>query len=371
MIANGQPSLTALTAAAARAAHLIVDGKPVIFADTLAEAMLGERAEEFIAYHRAHGTHPVLAGARTQVTCRSRYAEDRLARVIGRGIGQYVLLGAGLDSFAYRSPLAGRVRVFEIDHPATQEYKRRALGVAGSAGAAAGSSGTAAGSGGAAAGRIRAAADGVTFVPVDFARDSLADALGRAGFDAARPAFVSWLGVTMYLESSAIEATVSVLGGFAPGSEIVVDYMLPAGLRDAAGQTYADLVGQVAAERGEPWLSVFAPEAMAALLARHGFGPARDVGQRDMIPAAAWDRSDALQPAELSHIAHAATRREAAPGALGAWRGGGTTNRSAYRSSGRAPGGSGERARYPERGHFMSGGPSGRDLPPVPAWAAP
>jgi methyltransferase (TIGR00027 family) len=291
VIANGQPSLTALTAAAARAAHLIVDTEPVIFADTLAEAMLGERAEEFIAYHRAHGTHPVLAGARTQATCRSRYAEDRLARGIGRGIGQYVLLGAGLDSFAYRSPLAGRVRVFEVDHPATQEYKRQ-VGASGGVGRAAGS--------------VGAAPDGVTFVPVDFTRDSLADALGRAGFDAARPAFVSWLGVTMYLDSSAIEATVAVLGGFAPGSEIVVDYMLPAGLRDAEGQAYADLVGQVAAERGEPWLSVFAPGAMAALLARHGFGPARDVGQRDMIPAAVWDRSDTLHPAELSHIAHAA-----------------------------------------------------------------
>jgi O-methyltransferase involved in polyketide biosynthesis len=69
---------------------------------------------------------------------------------------------------------------------------------------------------------------------------------------------------------------------------------------------YADLVGQAAAERGEPWRSVFAPADMAALLARHGFGPARDVGQRDMIPEAAWDRSDALRPAELSRIAHAA-----------------------------------------------------------------
>jgi O-methyltransferase involved in polyketide biosynthesis len=78
--ADGQPSQTALTAAAARAAHLIVDNEPVIFADTLAEAMLGERAEEFIAYHRAYGTHPVLAAARAQVTCRSRYAEDSLAR---------------------------------------------------------------------------------------------------------------------------------------------------------------------------------------------------------------------------------------------------------------------------------------------------
>lgn len=278
MIANGQPSLTALTAAAARAAHLIVDGEPVIFADTLAEVMLGERAGELLAYHRTHGTHPVLAGARAQVTCRSRYAEDSLARGIERGIGQYILLGAGLDTFAYRSPLAGQVRVFEVDHPATQDYKR---------------------------GVLLAPSDAV-FVPVDFARDSLAAALGRAGFDAARPAFVSWLGVTMYLEEAAIEATAAVLGGFAPGSEIVVDFMLPASLRDAAGQAYADLVGQAAAEWGEPWLSVFAPEAMAALLARHGFGPARDVGHRDMIPAGAWDRSDALRPAELSRIAHAA-----------------------------------------------------------------
>jgi O-methyltransferase involved in polyketide biosynthesis len=298
VIANGQPSLTALTAAAARAAHLIVDNEPVIFADTLAQTMLGERAEELISYHRAHGTHPVLAGARAQVTCRSRYAEDRLADAIERGIGQYVLLGAGLDSFAYRSPLAGRVRVFEVDHPGTQAYKRRVRGVAGGAGAAGGDGGTAGGDGG--------TAEGVRFVPVDLGRGSLGEALGRAGFDAGQPALVSWLGVTMYLDESAIEATVAVLGGFAPGSEVVVDYMLPAGMRDAAGQMYADLVGQAAAEWGEPWRSVFAPGAMAALLARHGFGPAWDVRQRDMIPAAAWDRSDALRPAELSRIAHAA-----------------------------------------------------------------
>jgi O-methyltransferase involved in polyketide biosynthesis len=313
--------MTAQTAAAARAAHLIVDHEPRIFADTLAEAMLGERAEEFIAYHRAKGTHPVLAGARAQVTCRSRYTEDCLARAIERGIGQYVMLGAGLDSFAYRSPLAGRVRVFEVDHPATQEWKRRVVaggdraagsvaGVAGSvagvAGSVAGVAGSVAGVAGSVAGGVGAAGGDVMYVPVDFTRDSLADELSQAGFDAARPAFVSWLGVTMYLDARAVEATVSVLGGFAPGTEIVLDYMLPAGLRDAAGQAYADLVGQVAAERGEPWRSVFAPEAMTAMLNRHGFGPTRDVGQRDMIPAAAWDRSDVLRPAELCRIAHAA-----------------------------------------------------------------
>ncbi len=280
---DGQPSLTALTAAAARAAHLIVDSGPPIFADTLAEAMLGERADELTGFHRMHGTHPVLAGARAQVTCRSRYTEDRLADGVQRGISQYVVLGAGLDSFGYRSPLADRVRVFEVDHPATQEYKRR----------------------------IQPAPDGVTFVPVEFGRDCLDDGLARAGFDRAAPTFVSWLGVTMYLNSAAIELAVAVLGGFAPGSEIVVDYMLPASLRDAAGQLYADLVGQALAERGEPWISLFTPAAMAALLRSQGFGSVRDVAQRDMIPAAAWDRPDSLRPAELSRIAHAVILAEA------------------------------------------------------------
>jgi methyltransferase (TIGR00027 family) len=277
VIANGQPSQTAFTAAAARAAHLIVDDEPPIFADALAQAMLGERAEEFIEYHRAHGTHPVLSGARAQATCRSRYTEDSLARGVKRGIGQYVILGAGLDTFASRSRLAGQIRVFEIDHPATQEWKRR----------------------------IRPPGDGMEFVPVDFAVDSLRDRLASSGFDFAAPAFVSWLGVTIYLDPEAIERTVSVLGGFAPGSEIVVDYMLPAGRRDAAGQAYAELIAPVSAEWGEPWLSPITPEDMAALLRRHGFGTIRDVCQRDMVPAAAWNRTDSLRPADLSRIAHA------------------------------------------------------------------
>ena len=88
----------------------------------------------------------------------------------------------------------------------------------------------------------------------------------------------------MYLERSAIEQTLSVAGGFAAGSEIVVDYMLPAGLRDEAGDYYAEQVAPASAERGEPWLSLFAPDDMAALLDRHGFGPVRDVRQRDMPP---------------------------------------------------------------------------------------
>jgi methyltransferase (TIGR00027 family) len=266
-----------MTAAAARAAHLIVDDDPPIFADTLAVAMLGERADEYIGFHRAHGSHPVLSGARAQVTCRSRYTEDGLARAVANGISQYVILGAGLDSFTCRSPLASQVRVFEVDHPATQEWKRQ----------------------------VQTAADGLTFVPVDFAADFLGERLVQARFDFTAPALVSWLGVTMYLDADAIERILAVIGGCAPGSELIVDYMLPAGLRDAAGDMYAELVGQASAERGEPWLSCLSPGEMAALLRRHRLGAIRDISQRDMIPAVAWQRSDSLHPVELSRIAHA------------------------------------------------------------------
>jgi methyltransferase (TIGR00027 family) len=274
---NGDPSFTALTAAAARAAHLIVDGEPVIFADTMAEAMLGERAGELIGYHRKYGTHPVLAGARAQVICRSRYTEDSLATAVRRGITQYVSLGAGLDTFACRSPLAGQVHLYEVDHPATGEYKRR----------------------------VMPGVNAVSFVPMDFGRDCLRAELDRAGFDFGAPAFVAWLGVTMYLDASAIGQTLAVLGGFAPGSEIATGYLLPAGLRDAAGEDYASQIGPAAADRGEPWISLFAPADLADLLARHGLSLVRDVGEQDMVPAAAWQRDDALRPAELSRIAHA------------------------------------------------------------------
>ncbi len=277
------PSQTALTAAAARAAHLIVDGEPVIFGDHLAAALLGERADEFISYHRAHGTHLVLSCARAQVLCRSRFTETHLAACVRDGTTQYVILGAGLDSFAYRTGDAdeGPSRIFEVDHPGTQQWKRDHLAAAGIP-----------------------VPDRVSFVPVDFERDSLAG-LAEAGFDAARPALVSWLGVTVYLTRAAISQALAEIGGFAPGTQLITDYMLPADLRDEAGRTYADLVAPSAAERGEPWLTFLAPGGMSALLEEHGFGAVEHVRQRDSIPAALWDRADSLRPAGLSVLARA------------------------------------------------------------------
>ncbi len=295
------PSQTALTAAAARAAHLIVDHEPVIFADELAATLLGEQADELISYHRANGTHLVLSCARAQVLCRSRFTEDHLAAGVRTGLTQYVILGAGLDSFAYRSaqgrsaqgrsapgrsaqghPASGPVRVFEVDHPATQQWKRTHLASA----------------------RITVP-DTVSFVAVDFERDSLSGRLAQAGFDPSRPALVSWLGVTTYLTGAAISQTLAEISGFAPGTQLITDYMLPAALRDDTGHAYVGLVAPAAAERGEPWLTFLAPDDMSALLEGHGFGAVEHVRQRDSIPAALWDRADSLRPAGLSVLARA------------------------------------------------------------------
>jgi len=279
--ALGQPSATALMAAAARAAHLIVDDEPRIFADPLAAVLLGDQADELVSYHTLHGTHPVLSGARAQVACRGRYAEDALARAVAAGVSQYVILGAGLDSFAYRGGLAGRLRVFEVDHPASQDFKRSAL----------------------------RAADipvpgNVRFVPADLVTGSLGQCLNAAGFDASVPAVIAWLGVTMYLTAEAVAATMTAVGGFAPGSELIADYMLPEDSRDEAGALYGRLVAQASAERGEPWRSCFTPQEIAELARGCGLSSARSVRQRDAIPAGLWRRTDSLRPADLAVLFH-------------------------------------------------------------------
>jgi methyltransferase (TIGR00027 family) len=251
------PSQTALTAAAARAAHLIVDAEPHIFADTLAESLLGDRAEELLAYHRLRGDHPILAGARAQVVCRSRITEDLVA-----GFDRYVVLGAGLDTFAYRST---GVEVVEIDRPATQEWKKAALDKAG----------------------LFAGATYLTSV-------TELKGAGRT--------LVSWLGVTMYLTADELDSTLAAL----PPCELVVDHMLPEGLRDEAGEAYVAGVAPVAAQHGEPWRSFLSSEDMAALLDKHGFDVVRHVRQWD-VPEM-LDRADSLRPASLSVITHARHR---------------------------------------------------------------
>ena len=182
---TGQPSDTARGAAAYRAIHQTLDGG-VIFSDPFAAKILDDETRARLDETAAN---PSLRPWRLFIAARSRFSEDTLAACVARGVRQVVVLGAGLDTFSLRNPHAGQgVRVFEVDYPATQGWKRERLTQAGLA--------------------IPAS---LTFAPVDFERQSLADGLTAAGFHADRPAFFQWLGVVPYLSRDAVSATLDFI----------------------------------------------------------------------------------------------------------------------------------------------------------------
>jgi methyltransferase (TIGR00027 family) len=279
-----QPSRTALATAAARAAHLVVDRRPWIFEDTLAPALVGDVGRDLIALHRQDPTAPGLSSMRVAMVTRSRYAERRLAEAIDRGVRQCVILGAGLDSFAYRAQLPDDLWVFEVDHPATQAWKLQRLADA-----------------------AIPVPGAVRFVPVDFTVDSLAERLTAQGFDRSRPVFVSWLGVTQYLSAEATSATLRALGGLGPPIEVVLTYVLPDELRDQPGRAAAEFFMPQAAALGEPWITFLAPDEIARLVEQAGMTVMEDVGTVDSIEASLWQRSDGLAPHELPRLVRAST----------------------------------------------------------------
>ncbi|MEV0825213.1 class I SAM-dependent methyltransferase [Nonomuraea rubra] len=209
---------------------------------------------------------------------RAAYTE----RLLGDRFEQYVVLGAGLDTFALRcAPGGPPTRVIEVDHPATQRWKRELMTAAG-----------------------LASPDGLVFAPVDFESGDLMAALRAAGLDPERPALVSWLGVAMYLTEEAIAATLAVLGRLPRGSELVMEYALPPGLQDERGAEYASFA-LAAADRGEPWLSFFAPDDLSALLKQHGLEVVEHVRQAGRVTPGLWRRQDALRPADLCRLTRA------------------------------------------------------------------
>lgn len=276
------PSRSALMAAAARAAHLEVDRPPFLFEDTMARRLLGEQAEGLLSYHHKSGSHPVLLGTRLAVTTRARFAGHRLAAAASTGVSQYVILGAGLDSFAVRSTLGPGLAIFEVDEPETSAWKSDVLRAAGLA--------------------IPA---NLHLVAGDLGRDPLIELLHDAGLDLEGPAFVSWLGVTMYLPITAIESTLRAVAGLAAGSEIVFDHVLPTNERDAAGAQYAEFAESVAAANEEPWLTAPGLVEARSLVA---FAGLEIVGQpllEQWVDSALWNRTDDLKPSVLWAIAHA------------------------------------------------------------------
>ena len=275
-----EPSRTALMAATHRAAHQVLE-QGGLFADPLALSILGRDAEDVARDARAH---PGRRGMRAFIAARSSFAETALAAgVAERGVTQLVVLGAGLDTFAYRNPMADRLRVFEVDHPATQAWKRRRLDEAGIA-----------------------VPDGVIYAPVDFEREALLDGLAAAGFEPARRTFFMWLGVVPYLTSEAVRATLAAIGGLPGGAEVAFDYAdPPAALSDEARAAHQARAERVAAI-GEPWLSYFEPPALHALLTASGFAEVEDLGP-PALAARYWPGVARAIPERGGHVVLART----------------------------------------------------------------
>ena len=191
---------------------------------------------------------------------RSRLAEGALSEAVARGVRQYVLLGAGLDTFAHRNPhLAEGLRVFEVDHPATQEWKRQLISNA----------------------RLQSPAS-LVYVPVNLERESLAERLAANGFHAQEPAFFSWLGVTMYLGREVIHETLRFVAQSKVSSGIVFDYLMQPRRWDLLRRWgMRRLMRQVAAA-GEPWQTFIEPAPLHADLRRLGFATVRDLGSEEI-----------------------------------------------------------------------------------------
>jgi methyltransferase (TIGR00027 family) len=246
---QGGPSRTARGTALHRAAHQVLDNA-AIFVDPFACAILGETPEA-VAEHE--GARPERARMRQFVAARSRFAEDAIAAAWTRGTRQAVVLGAGLDTFALRNPHDG-LRVFEVDHPSTQAWKRARLAEAGIALPAS-----------------------LVFVPVNFEEDALEDRLRACGFDPAQPASFSWLGVVPYLTREAITRTLAFIGSV-PDGEVVFDYSEPLERYSDEARVRADALAARVAAAGEPFVTFFDPSDLHDLLRRCGFTEIEDLG---------------------------------------------------------------------------------------------
>ncbi|MGD0789045.1 MAG: class I SAM-dependent methyltransferase [Terracidiphilus sp.] len=267
---TGRASKTALRVAIRRAAHQLME-QPRILDDPIAVRLLGPG----FARDMERASHRVARDFRAFMAARSRYAEDRLAASVASGVAQYVILGAGLDTFAYRNPFPS-LRVFEVDFPSTQEWKRAMLAEAGIALPA-----------------------GLTFVPLDFEHKTLAAGLAEAGFDAGSAAFFGWLGVVPYLTLDAFRATLAAIAQLPAGSALSFDYAIaPETLSPLGRKAFDALAGRVAAA-GEPFQLFFTPEQMASELRRAGFHRIEQVNSERLNELYFKDRADGLKLSAL------------------------------------------------------------------------
>jgi methyltransferase (TIGR00027 family) len=267
---SGRASKTALRVAIRRAAHQIME-QPRILDDPIAVRLLGPG----FARDMERASHRVARDFRAFMAARSRYAEDRLAEAVANGVAQYVVLGAGLDTFAYRNPFPA-LRVFEVDFPATQEGKRAMLAEA----------------------EIALPA-GLTFVPLDFEHKTLAAGLAEAGFDAGSAAFFGWLGVVPYLTLDAFRSTLAAIAKLPAGSAVSFDYAVaPETLSPLGRKAFDALAGRVAAA-GEPFQLFFTPQQMESELRRAGFQRVEQLDSERLNERYFKDRADGLKLSAL------------------------------------------------------------------------
>jgi methyltransferase (TIGR00027 family) len=249
----GQPSRTALGAAAHRAVHQVLE-RGCIFTDPLAVRILGVDAEAAV---RDAESNPSRRMLRLFIAVRTRFAEDALAAAVARGVRQLVVLGAGLDTYAYRNDFAESLHVFEVDHPATQAWKRQRLADA-----------------------AIPLPRTLTFAPVDFERETLAGGLAAAGFDLAKQSFFTWLGVVPYLTAQAVLSTLEFIARLPGGAHVVFDYGNPptsGADRDRYAAAHEALAARVALI-GEAFRSYFETDALHAKLMTLGFREIEDLG---------------------------------------------------------------------------------------------
>ena len=255
---HGEASRTALGAAGHRAAHQALE-KGVVFADPLALRILGEEdAERAIGFALEK---PERRAMRFFVAMRSRFAEDSCRRAVARGVPQVLVLGAGLDTFAYRLELTAGLRVFELDHPATQRDKRRRLAQAGIAEPA-----------------------HVAYVAHDFDHGGMTAALRAQGFDPEKPTFVLWLGVTPYLTPDAVLATLGELARFPGGVEIVFDYANPLeAIREESTRRFHERMAEQVAAQGEPFRGYFDTEELHSACRGLGYAEIQDFDRAALV----------------------------------------------------------------------------------------
>lgn len=275
-MAEPRPS-TAAGVAWLRAVHQLIDEPPLILSDPAAVTLLGPEGAARLRAAADRVQLPGVRALRSHVVLRSRFTEERLEAAAARGIRQFVVLGAGYDTFIVRQPeWARQLRIIEVDRPSTQAEKRARLAAVG-----------------------LDLPGNVTFADVDFENESLAEGLSRHGVDLHQPTFFSWLGVMVYLTEPAIDAVFRLVASCPAGSEIVFTFSPPRG----AGDERPGGLAERAAELGEPWLSHFEPEAIERKLLGLGFREVVFLTPSEAEARYFRGRSDGLPPPRRINIA--------------------------------------------------------------------